>query len=244
MRSEIIIFRGPSITLQESKQHLRDAVYLPPATQGDMYRAYQKYKPKSMGLIDGNFENTPSPWHKEILYLMSQGVKIFGASSMGALRAAELDDFGMIGIGQIYEDFTNEILEDDDEVAILHAPKQLEYKPLSDAMVDIRPTLTKAMRAGIISNDLKSKLTSYYKDSFYKERFYDSGIRYFAEEFVNEINAFKNWLPSHKIQQKKADAILLLNKIQSYQSYPTYNFEFQNTIYWDQLKSITDKQFV
>ena len=46
-----------------------------------------------------------------------------GASSMGALRAAELSQFGMVGIGEVYQAFKLGRLEDDDEVAIVHGPE-------------------------------------------------------------------------------------------------------------------------
>lgn len=242
MRSEIVIFRGPSISLKEAQNHLRQATYLPPAMQGDMYRAYQSYKPKAIGLIDGNFERIPSPWHKEILYLMSQDVKIFGAASMGALRAAELDDFGMIGVGKIYNDYTNNIIEDDDDVAILHSPKELDYQPLSDAMVDIRQTLLKASNEKIISDVLKSKLEIFYKSLFYKDRFYKSGTEHFKNTYKEEICDFESWLTFNKVEQKKEDAILLLKKIQSYEQYNNKNFEFQNTVYWHNLKFMIDQQ--
>jgi len=58
---------------------------------------------------------------------MAQGIHVFGAASIGALRAAELDVFGMRGIGDIYEAFRDGLLEDDDEVAVLHGPEELGY---------------------------------------------------------------------------------------------------------------------
>ena len=242
MRSEIVIFRGPSISEEESKKHLPNAVYLPPAMQGDMYLAYQRYKPKAMGLIDGNFERIPSPWHKEILYLISQGVKVFGAASMGALRAAELDDFGMIGVGEIYHNFTQNIIEDDDEVAILHAPPELNYQPISDAMLDIRLTLQKAQKNRILSAPLKEKLECFFKDSFYKERLYQNGIDYFYNGYQDEITRFQNWLPFNKVTQKKQDAISLLNVIPLYPNYNNLDFQFENTVYWHNLKTVLDDQ--
>jgi hypothetical protein len=241
MRNEIIIFRGPSISGYEAKNILSNAIYLPPAMQGDMYRAYREYRPKAMGLIDGNFERIPSPWHKEILYLMSQGVKIFGASSMGALRAAELDVYGMIGIGQIYQQYAQNIVEDDDEVGILHAPKELDYKPISDAMVDIRLSLIKARRENIISESLKGKLETFYKNRYYKDRSYDAGIAHFKNLNSDEIVEFENWLPFNKVEQKKADAILLLEEIQNHEGYRNPDFQFENTVYWHNLKFMIDK---
>ena len=71
----------------------------------------------------------PTVWHKEILWAMAQGIHVFGAASIGALRAAELDAFGMRGIGRIYEAFRDGVLEDDDEVAVLHGPEELGYPP-------------------------------------------------------------------------------------------------------------------
>ena len=53
---------------------------------------------------------TPTVWHKEILWAMAQGIHVFGGASIGALRAAELDVFGMKGIGRIYEDFRDGVL--------------------------------------------------------------------------------------------------------------------------------------
>ena len=59
---------------------------------------------------------------------MQAGIHVYGAASIGALRAAELDAFGMRGIGRIYEDFREGVLEDDDEVAVLHGPEELAIR--------------------------------------------------------------------------------------------------------------------
>ena len=37
--------------------------------------------------------------------------------------------------------FATAVLEDDDEVAVLHGPEELGYPPLTEAMVNIRATL-------------------------------------------------------------------------------------------------------
>jgi hypothetical protein len=41
--------------------------------------------------------------HREIISALKAGVCVVGGSSMGALRASELDSYGMIGVGRIYE---------------------------------------------------------------------------------------------------------------------------------------------
>src|SRR5688572_32760283 len=58
--------------------------------------------------------------------LFRSGVRVFGAASMGALRAAELQPFGMIGVGQVFQAYRRGHLTDDDEVAVAHGPARSE----------------------------------------------------------------------------------------------------------------------
>ena len=115
----IVIFTGPTLSAEEGRAVL-DARYLPPAAQGDVYRAARD-RPQLIGLVDGLFERTPAVWHKEILWAMSNGVHVFGSASLGALRAAELAAFGMEGVGAVFDAFRSGRLEDDDEVAVAWA---------------------------------------------------------------------------------------------------------------------------
>ena len=95
---ELIVFLGPSLPSSETRRIARCTV-LPPARQGDIWRALIEHRPRAIALIDGVFESQPSVWHGEILDALDSGVRVFGASSMGALRAAELQAFGMVGVG-------------------------------------------------------------------------------------------------------------------------------------------------
>src|SRR5262245_29796856 len=112
------VFLGPTLPVREARAVL-DATYLPPILQGDLLRLLPR-APQVIVIIDGGFELTPAVWHKEIMLALESGVHVFGASSMGALRAAELDQFGMVGVGAIYQMFRTGEIEDDDEVAVMH----------------------------------------------------------------------------------------------------------------------------
>jgi hypothetical protein len=70
-----------------------------------------------IGIVDGNFETVATVWHKEILWAMAQGIHVYGAASIGALRAAELAEFGMKGVGAIFRHFQATPLADDDEIS-------------------------------------------------------------------------------------------------------------------------------
>jgi len=236
---DVIVFTGPTIRQVEAEEFLT-ARYCPPAKQGDIYRAYIKYQPSIMALIDGNFENTPSPWHKEILFVMEQGVHVYGASSMGALRAAELSMYGMIGIGEIFKAYHSKRIEDDDEVALIHGPSKLGYPNLSEAMVNIRKTLESAYFDQIIGHRLYVEALNFSKRSFYADRNYGALIDHFSKNvlFEEEITAFGIWLKCHRRDQKKDDAIILLKLLakKRINSFPlSVNYKLEKTVFWNEM---------
>src|SRR5437588_2923171 len=158
----VYVFTGPTISPAEARAEL-EAVYLPPAAEGDVFRAALK-RPQAIGIIDGYFQSTPSVRHKEILWAMSRGIHVFGSASIGALRAAELAAFGMEGVGTVFELYRDGVLEDDDEVAIAHGPAEVEFRGGSEAMVDIRQTLQRAERVGVISIQVRTALERIAKE--------------------------------------------------------------------------------
>ena len=113
----ILVFLGPTLPLSDAQAAL-DATFLRPAGQGDVLLAAHAFRPRAMVLIDGEFEHRPAVRHKEILWAMAQGIVMIGAASMGALRAAELHGFGMIGVGAIYRWYRRFPLAPDDAVAV------------------------------------------------------------------------------------------------------------------------------
>src|SRR6266849_6410641 len=161
----VYVFTGPTISLGEARGEL-DAVYLPPAAEGDVYRVTLQ-RPQAIGIIDGYFQSTPTVRHKEILWAMSRGIHVFGSASIGDLRAAELVAFGMEGVGTIFEFYRDGILSDDDEVAIVHGPPESGFLAGSEAMVNIRQTLRKAEIVGVISTELRKALEKIGKELFY-----------------------------------------------------------------------------
>lgn len=95
--SDVVVFLGPTLPVAEAKQLVR-ATFLPPARQGDVFRVLSD-RPGVIVLIDGVFEAVPSVWHHELRAALASGVHLVGASSMGALRAAELHGEGMLPVG-------------------------------------------------------------------------------------------------------------------------------------------------
>jgi hypothetical protein len=205
------IFLGPSLGLEEARKVL-DAQYLPPARLGDILSLVKEKKPKIIGLIDGYFSQTLPVWHKEILYALQENVAVLGASSMGALRAAETDFFGMVGLGKIYEMFRDGELSDDDEVALAHGSEESHFLNFSLPMVNIRETLKAAAKTGLISNKECETWTQVVKNLYYPHRTIEE-IVISAELSEEKAHLFRTIFKEHYIDQKKEDALLLLRHI-------------------------------
>ncbi|HWI87120.1 MAG TPA: YcaO-like family protein [Sphingomonas sp.] len=135
-----VLFVGPSLDPALIPDNIEIRA---PAICGDL-AALLADPPPAVGLVDGCFEIAPTVWHKEILDLMAHGVPIAGAASLGALRAAELHMFGMIGIGRIFAAYADESVVRDDAVLLSHAPAELDWRPLTVALVDAEAALQQA----------------------------------------------------------------------------------------------------
>lgn len=167
-RNSIAVFSGPSLP-----PRIRPAdeafLWLPPAKAGDL-AALQHAPPDRLCLIDGLFESRPAPWHKEVMLLMRSGTVIFGAASMGALRAAELDRHGMIGVGTIYDAYRSGRLTGDDEVALVHATERLNWAPLTVPMVEVRATLAAACRRRLMAPSTARRIRALVRDIHFADR--------------------------------------------------------------------------
>lgn len=243
----INVFAGPTISAREVRERLPGALVSGPAAFGDVYCA-ARLKPTAIALIDGYFERVPATWHKEILWAMSEGVHVFGASSMGALRAAELCDFGMIGVGAVFEAFRDGTLEDDDEVAIAHGPADTGFVPASEAMVNIRATLRRAAATGVLSSASADALEALGKRTFYAQRCYPALLEAGAEAGLDpsQLRQFRVWISANRVDQKRADAQLLLEQLRAWQtagpSPKRVQYAFESTDAWREAERIASER--
>lgn len=177
-----VLFAGPTLYgFNPSAVHNGNSIGCRgPAAQGDITRAVVEGA-TAIGLIDGRYEDVAAPWHKEILYALEQGVQVYGAASMGALRAAECAEFGMIGIGAVFERYRSGELTDDAAVAQVHAPPELGHLPLTEALVNVEATFERFLKLRAISEAEAQRLEAAARALFFKDRTYarilsDSGL--------------------------------------------------------------------
>ncbi len=235
-----LVFAGPTISASDVAS-IVDAVCRPPVSHGDVYRASLE-RPSAIGIIDGYFEHQPAVWHKEILWALHEGIHVFGSASMGALRAAELAPYGMVGIGAIYEAYRDGVLEDDDEVALVHGPEETGYRAGSDALVNIRATLEKAHVENVLDEDATTTLVRIAKSLHYSERTYAALIEHALAAGLAEsmLAGWRRWLPTGAVDQKRADAMAMLHAmracVETGSAPGPVNFVFEEALWWNEVR--------
>jgi len=209
-----LVFLGPTLPQAEAAA-LLPASFWPPARRGDIYRALAEGY-TTIVLIDGEFHGTPSVWQREIADALAEGAIVHGASSMGALRAAELHTFGMIGHGKIFEWYRDGVIVADDEVALGYGPPELGYPALSEPLVNIRATLH-AATPEVIAAEECAQLIGFIKGIYFLERsFATLTERGPAADWPAERRQrLAQFLCQGRIDQKREDAVAALTAVAS-----------------------------
>lgn len=206
---ETVVFLETSLTHREALKLFPEASYLPSIKKGDVLKAIKEGY-KRIVIIDGNFSWIPSVWHKEILTALDYGLEVFGAASMGALRAAELNAFGMKGHGRIYEMYKNEEVDGDDEVAVAYSKYNGDQ---TIPLINLRVTLDK------INIYEKERILDSLRFIFYAERTWDRIALAISEELYHLIK-------SNYVDAKKEDTKSLLLYLNQQQTPPiTFNVD-------------------
>jgi hypothetical protein len=204
-----LVFLGPTLPQKEAAALLA-ADFRGPARRGDIYRAlFDGYR--TIVLIDGEFHGAPSVWQREVVDALAEGAAVHGASSMGALRAAELHGLGMIGHGRIFQWYRDGVLDADDEVALIYGPAELGYPSLSEPLVNIRATLELAV-PNIMSYDAFCQLVAEAKATYFPERSFDALL---ASDIATgwpswRRDALAKLVAERRVDQKRLDAVAAL----------------------------------
>ena len=163
-----IVFFGPSIAGVEVHRLAAAATHAAPIKRGDL-AAVDDYD--VIVILDGEFRQNLSVSPKEILAVLGRGKTVIGASSMGALRASELDRCGMIGVGWVYDRFRRSAVRRDADVALVYSP--FDFKPITVPMVDVEYWMERTSAAGLIPDKERALLLKIARNIFFAERTVD-----------------------------------------------------------------------
>jgi len=167
-----IIYVGPSLNIEKAKI-IFDADYRPPARKGDLLRLLVDNDDNHLivGLIDGLFLQEYPPTPIEVFQLLKRkNTVVLGGASLGALRAVELEKYGMIGIGKIFELYKKNKIIADDEVAVTFSQETQQLQ--SEAMIDIRYNLFLASRKRVIDKETRRATLKVAKNIYFPYRNY------------------------------------------------------------------------
>lgn len=208
-----VVFLGPSLDSNEAAKHL-EARYLPPIRRGDLPRVIADGA-QAVGIIDGEFGQSLAVSVMEICAGLKQGIHIWGAASMGALRAVECQSMGMLGIGWIFQKYAEGFLRADDEVALLIDPRN--YRATTIPLVNIRWALQIAIAERLLPESSEAALLKLAHAVRYTSRTYE-GIMEAASHspFHTEMNILLEFMKKNpeRSDRKRLDAFLLLEAMQ------------------------------
>ena len=204
---DVVAFLGPSLPAAAVPPGI--AVW-PPVQRGDVLRALAAGA-RTLVVVDGVFHVVPAVSHQELVYALDCGVRVLGAASMGALRAAELAAFGMEAVGEIAAWYRSGAIDGDDEVALLHAPAEAGYRPLTVPLVDVRHAL--GWRPGAAGDAAAASLLRALAALPYRERDGET-IEELARLYLGSARAVEMLASLAHASLKREDALAALARAQ------------------------------
>ncbi|WP_344430777.1 TfuA-like protein [Streptomyces lavendulocolor] len=208
----IHMFVGPTLPRSEPQLAAPGVRLWPPARHGDLF-ADSIRRDDTVVLIDGVYHQAPALRHKEILAALGRGVRVIGAASIGALRAAELAPYGMLGVGAIYTAYVRGELDGDDEVAVGQTPDGT-FDALTWPLVNIRHVLKLARAAGTVDDERATAVLAALRAVYYPQRTW-AATRAVCRSLGEE--AFADWLAEQRERDpffgdlKRTDALTALS---------------------------------
>ncbi|MGW1411754.1 TfuA-like protein [Streptomyces sp. NPDC002403] len=207
------VFAGPTLTADEIVAILPHAKVHPPVRHGDLLGL--SAKPEDfVVIIDGLFHQTAPVRHKEILALLHLGVTVVGASSMGALRAAEMYPLGMVGIGRVFEMYRDAIVTADDEVAVAHG-SEVGSRSSCDPLVNIRYGVEAAVNNGTLTADQGAWVVELARSEAYPARSWGLILHKLKSHDATAAQRLADWLAVHRADTdiKRLDALQALRAV-------------------------------
>lgn len=208
---DIAVFVGPTgVGIEDVISALNHPriLQLPPIARGDL----EKLPPgiTTALIVDGYFGSVPAVGHRELLCALEQK-RVYGCSSLGAIRAFELRFDGMIGLGRIYDAFFASDDFMDDELALLHAPSPY-YWPLSVPLINVRFALATLEASDQCAPSTAVEIVETLKGRYFGERTTEAVLS--AAEATggpSVRDALRAVLPAHDVKcQDLADALSLI----------------------------------
>lgn len=164
----VVAYLGPSLEVEAARAILPQAHFEGPVRRGDLYRVRNQGALVFL-IVDGRFFQEDALPPREVIDVVRDGALVYGASSIGALRAAECWPVGARGVGLIYRLFRSGRLQSDDEVAVATDPDH-GFRATSIALVNVRYAMARAVRTGRLDRPGAANILECASRLFYPDR--------------------------------------------------------------------------
>ncbi len=167
----LFLFAGPTLAASPRARELaRPFRVRPPVKRFDVAKIIEtRGRPGVLVIVDGVFHDTLAIGHAELRDALRRGWRVWGLSSMGAIRAREMAPLGMRGYGEVYAKFQEDGDFQDDEVALLHEPTP-PYRASTEPLVHLRAAIAHLVARGIVSASAGEEVVRDLKSRWYGER--------------------------------------------------------------------------
>jgi hypothetical protein len=164
------MFAGPTLAGLADPAAVERAgfVVLPPIRRGDLL-PFLDQPPGIVAIVDGAFDQSLAVGHAELRTAIVAGWRVWGLSSMGAIRAFEMRDFGMRGFGKIFSHFLAGGDFQDDEVAQLHLTEP-SYGSVTEPLIHLRYVVRDLEESGALDAEAARQVVLALKGSWYGDR--------------------------------------------------------------------------
>ncbi|MFE2634286.1 TfuA-like protein [Streptomyces scopuliridis] len=207
----IHVYTGPTLSPDDPVLSDPRVVTRPPIRHGDLFDSGITATDTVL-ILDGVYHHTPAIRHKEIIWALGRGVRVIGAASIGALRAAELAPCGMVGVGEIYDAYAAGRIQGDDEVAVGQTT-DADMRSVTWPLVNLRYVLKLAAAAGVITTDASAEVLGELRGVYYPHRSLTAVLVISRRRGAGE---FARWLAARLAEDrhfgdlKRADALRAL----------------------------------
>ncbi|MFF0092641.1 TfuA-like protein [Streptomyces canus] len=185
----IHVFTGPTLSPNDAALDDPALRALPPIRHGDLFDP-QIRPGDTVVIIDGVYHHSPAIRHKEIIWALARGVRVIGAASIGALRAAELTECGMLGVGSVWYSYASGQLDGDDEVAVAQSTNG-DLRSCTWPLVRVRRVVRAATVLGLADPVQADRLVGALADVYYAHRTLDAVMHFASRE---GLSTFPDWL--------------------------------------------------
>ena len=210
-KSRTVLYAGPSLNdisrklIQENNIRL-----LPPIERHQIPKLSEGFQ-GTIIIADGVFRQNLAVGHAEIRHAITRGIRIWGLSSMGAIRAYEMQTLGMRGYGKVFDWFQKEEDFQDDEVALLHSPVP-PYASASEPLVHFRECLIDLIEKKSINQNIADLIIGHLKNLFFGDRTMDLFFQLLEQHKCSNIRLIKKEFNKYRIKEIDLE-LFLRNRI-------------------------------